>query len=348
MLAGDSKRSIARLDSLNFQGVDLFFWFGVAGICVSVLNYATGDIPLLSDDVNLARFTGDYGVLGRLWILVHPVTQVSVIIFLLKLRGKSFELRWTMLGIGSAASLILTGGRSLVAIALIAFGVLFLEIKRPKLRIVLIAICLGVVALGVFGQVRALSSSGVPEAQSFLAKRDLNGWFGSADVSLQTGPRVLTLAIDHLDDEPLGGLFLIGDLPKLRPSSINGSDQLVTQIIGRNPTVVGGSPPTIFGGLYLDFGWLGVCGGALLIGLLLVASRRIMYRTQNLGASIWFAYFAAYIAISGYSYVSLRPSWLVVLLMCIAANALSGESRGADFDSIEVQEVSRRRRTAHL
>lgn len=345
---GGSPQLNPKLGRLSFSGSELFFWVGVGAIVLSAVNYATGDIALLSDDINRTRFSGNYGVLAQFWALIHPVTQVSVIVFLLKLQQRRVDLRWTLLGVLSAISLILTGGRSLIAISLIAFGVLLLEIKRPRLRVVLLAMAVGLVAFGAVGQLRATSMPFSTSARSYSAAQGLESWIQTTDSSMQTGPRVLTLAIYHLHGKSLNGQFLTGDLPYVRGSSITGSDRLVTGLLGRDTNVVGGLPPTIFGGLYLDFAWVGVIVGALLVGLLLTVSRRLVFRTPSLPTVVWFSYFAAYVLISGYSYLSLRPSWIVVLLMCVAANFFSREADDPHSAHLEVQEVSGRGRASFI
>lgn len=331
-IAGGDARREPQLKSCDFAGESVFFGAGLCALAISVVNYATGDIPLLSTDVNAARFGGDYGSLGRLWPIAHPLLQISVIAFLLKLRVRKNEAKWVLLGIASAICLVLAGGRSFIVVAVIAFGVLILEITRPSVKLILAAVLIGLVAFGAIGELRALSSSGASEFQRYTAARQLEGWLGSADLSLQTGPRVLSMSIDVQKGEGLHGAFLFGDIGYFVNSEIPRSDHLITTIIGRDPSVIGGSPPSIFGGMYLDFGWVGLALGALLVGLLLAVSRQVMYRRPSIATLIWFSYFAAYIAISGYSYLSVRPSWIVVLLVCTTAGvAGKGSAQVVEF-----------------
>lgn len=307
------------------RGSEFFLWVGCAAALVSLINYATGNIPLLSGDIDGTRFSEASGMLNRLWVLVHPITQVNVIIFLLKLQQRQLDPRWVALGSYSILSLILTGGRSLAAIGALAFGILFIELKRPKLQLVFAAALAGALLTGASGLWRALGSANAATSQSYLSRRGLFSWLGSLDLSLQTGPRVLTLAVNNLGGEQLAGRILIGDLPKFgTPYGAiyglpYGSGYIVTAITGRDSSFTGGgSPPTIFGGLYLDFGWFGVVLGSLLVGFLMVLSRKLMYRKPSLSSYVWFSYFAAYVALSSYSYLSFKPPWIVVLFLCLA------------------------------
>jgi oligosaccharide repeat unit polymerase len=342
---GAWKSRTAKFGEIDFSGTQIFFWIGVIGVVIAGINYATGGIPVLADDINSVRFSQAGGVFASVWLIVHPITQMSVMVSLLKWMHGQLDKRWAMLGAISAVSLLFSGARSLIVMSLIAFGVVYLEKRRPKLSWILIASAIGLALLGVVGRFRALQSGGGSQYQSYLSRRGTNNWFGSLDSSLQTGPRVMTTAIDYLGGEQLGGQILLGDFPRLGAGKSTPSDQIVTLLLGRDPAVVGGSPPTIFGGMFLDFGWAGVVVGALLTGLLLVVARRIMYRSFSLPACIWFGYFAAYIALSGYSFLSLKPAWFVVLFTCIGAAIAHKESNGTNSNGIEVPPRARRART---
>jgi hypothetical protein len=333
-LAAGTPQPVPTLENFDSRGSEFLFWLGVAAAAASLINYATGGLPLLSGDIDGNRFGVTSGALARFWVLVHPITQVSVIAFLVKLLQRSLDARWAALGMYSIASLIFTGGRSLAAVALLAFGILYLEIKRPKLQLVLFTVVVGIALIGTLGLARSMASANADAALSYLSRRGLYSWSGSLDLSLQTGPRVLTVAINNLADEHLGGRILLGDLPGLAWPYRSfgylpyGSGYLVTAITGRD-TNLGGSPPTIFGGLYLDFGWFGVAIGALLVGFLLVFCRKLMYRTPNFSSYVWFGYFASYITLSGYSYLSFKPQWIIVLLVCAAARVSWGKANGS-------------------
>lgn len=339
---------IASAKPINFSAESWFFWLGSMALAVAIVNYATGDIPLLSGDINGARLGGDYGLLGRLWPIVHPITQISVVVAAVTAFQNRLDIRWSVLGFLSASSLLLSGGRSLLMLSLLAVAILYLEIRRPKLQSVFIALFIALAVFGAFGQIRALSSAGGGDFQSYMERRDLDSWLGSTELSLQTGPRVLTLAVELAKENNLQGRFAIADFANFLDSSVTRSDQMITIMIGREPAVVGGSPPTIFGGLYLDFGWLGVAFGSALVGIILVVSRRLFYSNFSLQRAVWLSYISAYIAISAYSYVSVRPSWIVVLAACTAAGFLRREANGKDTSGFEVQRISRRSGTPHL
>lgn len=343
---GGSRASQPTLGKCDFTGSDLFFVAGFLALAVSVLNYLTGDIALLSEDINGTRFAGSGGLLGRLWPVILPVLQVNVIIAAVMLIERRRNLGWMALGISSIACLLLAGARSFTVIAFIAVGVIFIERRRPSVGAVLMSSVAGMVAFGLAGHARALASAGASDYANFMQRRGLDQWFGATDLSLQTGPRVLAVTIDRLNGELLGGQILFGDIANFVNPAVQRADRLVTSIVGRDPNF-GGFPPTIFGGFFLDFGWLGLIVGGFLVGLALAVSRQIIYRHSNLSTFVWFAYLSSYVAVSFYSYVGLRPGWLAVLLLCCVVRLFQKEAHGSSSDRLKIPEVPGRRRASH-
>src|SRR5690606_12052845 len=100
-------------------------------LAVPLPNFATGEVPLLSGDVNSARFNGDFGTLGKLWPLMLPVLQVAVLITLILAFLRQATGGWLLLGSACLSVLVLNGGRSLFLIPVIAFGMFVVESTRP-------------------------------------------------------------------------------------------------------------------------------------------------------------------------------------------------------------------------
>ncbi|OJX65178.1 MAG: hypothetical protein BGO95_06950 [Micrococcales bacterium 73-13] len=318
-----ASRSPERRHSVRDAGDSLLFALGLLAVLLSAVNYVTGDIPLLSGDVNGARINGNYGALGRIWPLILPVLQVTIIVTLIKWISGTIRRRWFLLALLATFCLLLTGSRSLLLMGVVAGAILYIELRRPRLVWILVVAAAGLVALGAFGSIRTLASGGADVATAFLTERNLEGWGGSTDLALQTGPRVAALAIDATNGQPLGGQILLGDIGNFFNSSVERSDRLVTQLLGRDPDVLGGLPPTLFGGFFLDFGWVGLVLSSVIFGVALTVSRRLMFRTLSIATTVWFGYLAAYALVSVYSYVSIRPSWLVVLAVSMAVSLLN-------------------------
>lgn len=292
-------------------------------VLAGLINYATGDIPLLSGDINGSRLNGSYGALGRLWPIILPVLQSGVIVGALLIARRQSTKYLNALALAASLILLLNGGRSLFVICAIAIAVVMLDVYRPRLWIVLGATAVGAAVFGLVGLLRADGSSNRDATAIFLSERNLDSWWGSLDLSLQTGPRVFDLATAAAENKNLMGQILFGDLGNLFDSTITRSDRLVTLAIGRDPAVVGGMPPTLWGGFYLDFGLIGVIIGAVLLAGILIMLRQRFMHSRSIQAGLIYGYFAAYVTIGVYSYASFRPSWIVVALLATAMHLAS-------------------------
>ncbi|QWF21708.1 oligosaccharide repeat unit polymerase [Nocardioides sp. LMS-CY] len=328
----DSRRPQSSRDQKDPSTFSAYLFIGCAAICLAVLNYATGVVPILSGDINAARLNSiDYGVFGRFWPLILPVLQTNIILAGILLIEGAVPRKFLVLASASLLILMLNGGRSLFLFPLVAVALYWVEVRRPRLPWVIGGLSAGAVLLGAIGYLRD-TTSGVVTNGSVL---------DSLDRSLQTGPRVLTLLISQ---ENTNGQFIAGDLLNFLSSNHERSDRLVTVAIGRDPLVVGGSPPTIWGGLYLDFGIAGVLVGAFLLGLLLAGARRSLHERGTAASAVWFSFFCAYILLGAYSYVSIRPSWITVAILCCVL--LRGRGLHENSHGLEVRRVSGRSRAA--
>lgn len=313
----------------------------------AIANYATGGIPILSNDVNGSRFTGNYGVLGRLWPLILPTLQVIVIVAAIRVMNKHSTRVWNSLGLSAFVFLVLSGGRSLFVIPLIAVALSAIDIYKPRVITMVLSAAAGVTVIGAFGYARTLGSSGSQNNLAYLGMRDQDSWLGSLDISVQTGPRVFSAVRESALDSFLGGQFFFADLQSFIGGHALSSDRLVTSLLNRDPAVVGGLPPTVFGGLYIDWGLPGVIAGSLLIGFLLELFRRSALRKMTLSSLVWFYYFATYVLLSVYSYVSAKPTILMVALISIFCFDRSNEVLHAGPNGVKVPKVPGWRRNTY-
>lgn len=295
------------------------------GIVGALLNYATGDIPLLSSDINGSRLNGNYGILGRLWPIFLPLLQIGVIsgITLLARRKATRAALW--LSSTCAFLLFLNGGRSLLLICLLAGALVWVELWRPRLWILGVGAAIGASVVGIIGFVRTQASGGRDLALQYLNERNLDSSWGSLDLSLQTGPRVLDLASSPATSFGTNGSILFGDILNFFDSSVQRSDRLVTEAIGRDPLVLGGMPPTIWGGLLLEYGVLGLIFGTAVIAWLVISFSRMLRKRDSIYRDVWYGYFSAYVLLGSYSYFSFRPSWITVAVALGFAAVLDHE-----------------------
>jgi oligosaccharide repeat unit polymerase len=314
----------------------------IIAMCFALVNYATSGIPILSNDVNGSRFAGNYGILGRLWPLILPTLQVVVVVAAVRLMAKKATRTWNVLGFLSFAFLIMSGGRSLFFVPLIAVALFAVDLLKPRFRTIVLLAGAGVGIIGAFGYARTLGSSGSESNIAYLGMRDQNSWLGSLDISVQTGPRVFSAAKESVLDSFLGGAFFIADFNNFVTGSTPSSDRLVTQLLNRDPNVVGGLPPTVFGGFYLDWGTAGIIFGALGLGFFLELFRRLSHSRMTLSSLVWTYYFSTYVLLSVYSYISAKPALIVVALLCLLCFDRYARGVREDLDDFEVSRLSRR------
>jgi oligosaccharide repeat unit polymerase len=292
----------------------------IAGIVAGIANYATGTIPLLQANIDSARFASDDGLFGRAWPLIIAALQISIVCAATNAIRNRWNRLSASLAIFSLIILVLSGARALIGIPLIAVAFIYIELRRPSILKVLGALLAGLMLFGIAGRLR-LGTAVTPDAEVYLKSRGLDGWFGSLDLSLQTGPRVFTRVANtgiHAN-----GSFLFGDLGSFLKLGFSLSDRYVNEILQAGSAQLGGLPPTLFGGFYLDWGWPGVVIMSILLGVVCAATFAWAKRRPGLGSYLWFGYFAAYLVTSSYSYISAKPTWIVVLLVAVFIDSRS-------------------------
>ncbi|MGN7135405.1 O-antigen polymerase [Rhodococcoides corynebacterioides] len=308
-------RSREFLTSSKRLAASCMYGFGVA---IAIVNYATGDIPLLADDVNASRFGSNFGVLGPLWPVSIAIMQASIVVFTIKLlrrEQKFFDWGWAVL---ATVLLALSGGRSLLGLAVLASIMAVVQTRRPRFSRLLLTALVGAAAFGVYGMWRTKTSDPELGAGRYLRQRGLDNWFGSVDLSMQTGPRVMNRLVES--GVAGNGRFILGDLGSFLKLGYQLSDRYATLLLGGDVEVVGGLPPTIFGGFYLDWGTTGVIIGSFAVGSTLWLSVYWYAVKPGYGSLLWLSYFLAYLVTSSYSYISFKPTWITVLAVAIVLN----------------------------
>jgi oligosaccharide repeat unit polymerase len=317
--------------------------FAVTAMLVALINYATSGIPIFADDVNGARFAGNYGVFGRLWPIILPALQVVFIVAAVRIMSNKSTKTWGVLGVLSLIFLILSGGRSLFLIPLIAVALIGVDFFKPRLRTIILLSIAGIGVVGGFGYARTLGSSGSQTNVAYLGMRDQDSWIGSLDISVQTGPRVFSAVRDSISHAFMGGNFFWADMLSFINGATVPSDRLVTSLLNRDPNTVGGLPPTLFGGLYIDWGMPGVIVGSIILGFMLEYFRRLSQRLKTMSALVWTYYLSTYILLSVYSYISAKPAIFVVASLCLFCFDRATEDSRENTDDLQVSRLSGRR-----
>lgn len=291
----------------------------VFGMCIAWVNFATGSIPLLEDSINVARKSGVGGALSQFNFAGYASLQFFIIAAFVMTDMYRASIKW-LLVCSAVATLLLTGSRSFLIFVVLAIFVVYCESRRPSL-IAVVGLVAGLgVAFSVIGLVRADHSG---ESAEIALNSDRYGYgtgpLSDLFVNLQPGPRVLSVVLERVPEfVPFQrGLFALRDLPY---SGLGGTaDHWVTDVVmERTSAAIGGLPPTLLGGLYIDWGYAGVYLGVFLIFAFLAWFRPIPAR---LGAgsvhTVAYSIACAYLFTSFYSYISFKGSILVMLGWCL-------------------------------
>jgi oligosaccharide repeat unit polymerase len=289
----------------------------------ALLNLATGSIPLLSSNIDAVRLGSSEGIFGSIWTWLIGGLEWTIVVAGVRYFALGRADRYsTAAAVVSTAILVLLAGRSFLVVVVLALVVAFASLRKLRLSWLAAVIVIGLLALGAAGKYRAEHSA--------FAGEDPQGSssYGLISKSAGTGPAVFASVLERVPQYVpyQHGAFVIRDLRAMFPLHLFGraesGDFWVTRYIrGRDVSVVGGSPPTLAGSLYIDFGALGVAVGAGLLGLLLTLLYRFMLRAQTVGATTLYGYLSAYVALSAYSYISIKPAVLAATLLSVGLHA---------------------------
>ena len=189
----------------------------------------------------------------------------------------------------------LLGHRGLPIFVLAPLVIAFHYLVRPiRLGLLMAAGLAAIVALGVANYLRLSTSP--PQLEHLLAHSKLPAWV----------PPALTPAVTFVAFSPLTFNLVLATVPEREPFQLGsafvhgafgilpGHQATISEFVSRRlllqPEGSPGLPPTILGGLYIDFGLAGIGLGMLLIG---VASQYLHWRMFE-RPSLWAVFLYAY------------------------------------------------------
>lgn len=301
-------------------------FIALAGLGLAAVNYATGGVPVLSENVNALRFRENSAILGPATGFIVGMEMFALVVLLLDRwsrirrgeRKSGFDL---LLIVMLLASLFASGSRTFLVLPLIAYALARLEAHVLKAMTVLLIAVVGFSALTGYNYVRQQQSGTAEALDAALVENGLADYpLASGILSLQIGPRVFQVSRDKIPDslDYQYGQFFLADASVILRTGQKPSDFFTTTYVtNRNYAQVGGSPPTVLGGLYIDGGVPLLIGGMVFLGF---ATRRFrdMYLTSpNLYTAAAYGFWGAWMLHSIYNYVSLKPMVLTFLALCL-------------------------------
>jgi hypothetical protein len=308
-------------------------WITCAALALAAVNLATGDVALLSRQVNTVRFSGSFGSLSKFWPFAFGALQATLVLRMIGRRRRGFGSGDIALTLATIGVFALSAGRAFLALVIGAVAIEIFERRRTSLLTVFAVLVGGAVIAGALGFARTSSEFGPEVANQSLRENGLpSGAAGSALQGLVTGPRVLSRAVQVVpQDTPFrfGGFFLSDFANFFRPSVDRGDRWVTITIMKRNVDTNGGQPPTLVGGLWLDFGWLGVAIGMASLAVVTQILYSLSRDRPSPIASGVFAFWSSYLLLALYSYVSLKPQIVAAFAVFGVCRLLAPPSRSA-------------------
>lgn len=329
-----SRPTPSRPDELTPRGVEIAMLVGAVGLLAASANYATGGIPLLAGGINQARFGENEAALGVFTGFIVGAQQFAVVVLLLerfrlKRGAQIVPLPQTALVLVLLLSLALSASRTFLVLPLVAVVIVALEIKPVSAVALLLA---GLAAFSLLTGYNTFRQQQSGTAEALNASLDQNGLsrfpLASGLLSLQVGPRAFQLSRDQIPSsyDYRRGSFFLADGSVLLRTHADASDSFVTtEITGRKYSVVGGTPPTVLGGFYIDWGVGGIVAGMLILGAITRRFRDRFLRGPHVYIAAAYGYWGAWMLHSIYNYVSLKPMVLTVLVAAAGCAYLTRE-----------------------
>jgi oligosaccharide repeat unit polymerase len=234
--------------------------------------------------------SGFYGQFG-IWMLVG--TALYAFATLLQHPGEARAKRVLAvsapLAIGSTLAL---GSRGFIAFGLLAAGVIYLRMRSPSARAVAITLSIAVLIAGLLEVVAIIRTNAASADLTTSIERTVETpvpAFQTADLSvfddfvaMQT---VVPSSISRLDGSSLLQIPAALAPRALWPGKPEPLDNLVTEYL--YPGQVAGSPITMQGELFWNFGLAGVAIGSLMIGALMGWSVALLFRRDVLSLLLY-------------------------------------------------------------
>jgi hypothetical protein len=313
---------------------------GLGGLGLACINFATGGITALSSNVNAARFGENSALLGPATGIIVGVEQFAVVVLVLErrlrrkegLNPKAFD---SLLIFMIMLSLLGTGSRTFLILPLVAIVLAWLETHIVKSLTVLVIVVLGFVGMTGYNYVRQQQSGTSEALDAALDESGLSNYpLASGLLSLQIGPRVFQVSREVIPQsvDYQRGDFFMADGAVITRSGSKPSDFFTTTVItGRSYAMVGGSPPTVLGGLYIDGGIPLIAGGMFILGFITRRMRDGYLNKPTIYAAAAYGYWGTWMMHSVYNYVSFKPMVLTFLALC-AVGAMVSRPRPLPFE----------------
>lgn len=225
------------------------------------------------------------------------------------------------------------GSRGFIAFGLLAAAVIYLRLRSPRARTVAMTIAVALVLAGLLEFVAIVrtnaAATDLPTAVARTVETPIPA-FQTADLSVFDDfvamQAVVPSSISRLDGSSLLQIPAALAPRALWPGKPEPLDNLVTEYL--YPGATAGTPITMQGELFWNFGLVGVAVGALLIGALMGWATVLLFRREALSLVLYVVLYASVFALLTRALGTMTANTMIALVgvgiatVAIAPNAL--------------------------
>jgi hypothetical protein len=258
---------------------------------------------------------------------------LAVLVFYRNPSKKSILARLAVLGLYLVVIVLFVGSRSFVAPMMVGV-VLSFNYYRSRIRLTGVGglIMVGFLVVSVwYSYRRMLEYSWHYYLYSIVAAKGIDPRFALVTapfMQIREAGVLFSQLVDYFPAQiPFwqGKVFFSHVLTLLPGKQWLVDDWITVFIRNRDPASIGGTPPTLLGGFYMDFGYAGVIMGMFFLGLLIQSYYRITMNDPTPIRMIFYCYLLSFAIVSlyGFFYLSLILIWKLIVLSIIWKYAVS-------------------------
>ena len=323
-----------RLDPLPLRRWAPWVVIGLGAMLAGALFMRQGGPAALIHSAGSLHTNQGSGFYGQLGIWMLEGTALYALAAILRGDGPNPEAR-RVLFVSAPLAVLCTlalGSRGFIAFGLLAAAVIYLRLRKPRARSVAITVAVALLIAGALeftAIVRTNAAStdlGTAVGRSFETPVPA---FQTADLSVFDDfvaiQEIVPSSIARLDGNSLLQIPAALAPRALWPGKPQPIDNLVTEYL--YPGATAGTPITMQGELYWNFGLPGVALGSMLIGLLMGLSTALLFRREALSLVLYAILYASVFALLTRALGTMTANTFIALVGAGIAVAAIGSTR---------------------
>ena len=285
------ERKIPEVETLQLRKRVPWVMMAIGLALTTLIFMRQGGITALVDSpgsLHTNQGSGFYGQVG-VWMLIG--VSINALAVVLQRQGEVAARAKRLLIVSAPLAMISTlgiGSRGLVVFGLLAAGIVYLRFRTPGLRVIAATAVAAIVVAALFEFVGVVRTHGSTADLPTAVERTIDTpvtYFQTGDLSTFDDfvaiQQLVPSSISRLQGESLIDIPAALAPRAIWPGKPQPLDNLVTDYL--EPGATSGSPITLQGELYWNFGVPAVAIGAFAVGILMAWSMLLLFRREPLG-----------------------------------------------------------------